>query len=137
MSRGGGGQIRSSRWLLCQAGVGAIVALVAVIWGRHAGASALGGASVAWVTTLYMWSRAVVPERTVAAALRRVLVGEVIKVVGTIALFAAAARVPHVVWPALLGGYAAALIGCWAASALPAGGVRRMDFARARIATRG
>ena len=129
--------MRSSRGLVCPALVGALVVLLAAVFGRHAGASALGGAAVAWVTTLYMWSRARVPERTVAGALRRAMVGELSKIVGTIALFAAAARVPHLVWPALLAGYAAALIAGWVTAAAPADGERRMGLARARIATRG
>ena len=129
--------MRSSRGLLYQAGVGALVALVAAMFGRYAGASALGGAAVAWVTTLYMWRRALVPERTVGAALQRAVVGELIKVAGTIALFAAAARVPHLVWPALLLGYAAALIAFWVASALAPGDGKKTEVAYARVAARG
>jgi F0F1-type ATP synthase assembly protein I len=136
MSRGDGGRMRSSRGLLCQAGVGVLVALAAALWSRYAGASALAGAAVAWVTTLYMWRRALVAERTVAAALQRAVVGELIKVVGTIALFAAAARIPHLVWPALLLGYAAALIAFWVTCALAPGAARRVDVAHARVVAR-
>ena len=89
----------------------AVLSLVA--GGRTAAASALFGATVAWVTTLYASRRASVPEHTVGAALRRVMVGEFIKVLATIALFGVAARVPHLVWPALLCGYAAALVASW------------------------
>jgi F0F1-type ATP synthase assembly protein I len=115
MSRGDGGRVLSSRGLLCQAGVVAVAGLAASIWGRYAGYSALAGAAVAWVTTLYMRRRALVPARSVDAALRQVMVGELVKVLATIALFAVAARVPHTVWPALLCGYATALVASWLA----------------------
>jgi len=91
----------------------AVAALGAVAGGPRAAASALFGAGVAWVTTFYASRRAQVPEYTVGAALQRVLVGEFIKVLGTIGLFAAATRVPHLVWPALLCGYVAALVVSW------------------------
>jgi F0F1-type ATP synthase assembly protein I len=129
MARGDALRRLSARGLLCQAGVGAMVALVAAVWGRYAGWSALGGAAVAWVTNLYMYSRALVLERSLGAALQRVLVGELIKVAATIALFVAAARMPHVVWPALLGGYAAARVASWLALAVPADA--EVDGARA------
>jgi F0F1-type ATP synthase assembly protein I len=118
MSRGDGGRVLSSRGVLYQAGVGAVVVLVASIWGRYAGCSALAGAAVAWVTTLYASNRALMPERSVTAALQRVMVGELVKVFATIALFAVAARVPHTVWPALLFAYAAALVASWLAPVL-------------------
>jgi F0F1-type ATP synthase assembly protein I len=57
-------------------------------------------------------------------------VGELVKVAGTIALFAAAARVPHLVWPALLLGYAAALVACWMSSAAQARVQARMGWTR-------
>ena len=91
----------------------AVAALSFLIGGRNAAFSAVAGAAVAWVTTLYASSRAAVPERTVGAALQRVMIGEFIKVASTIALFAAAARVPHLVWPAFLCGYVAALVAYW------------------------
>jgi F0F1-type ATP synthase assembly protein I len=77
-----------------------------------------------------MWSRARVPEHSVGAALQRAMVGELIKVVATIALFAAAARVPHLMWPAFLLGYAAALVACWIASAAQARRQARMGWTR-------
>jgi F0F1-type ATP synthase assembly protein I len=90
-----------------------VAALSLAAGGRPAVVSALFGAAVAWVTTLYASRRASVPEHTVGAALQRVMVGEFIKVLATIALFGVAARVPHLVWPALLCGYAAALVASW------------------------
>jgi F0F1-type ATP synthase assembly protein I len=113
MSCGDAGRWLTSHGLLHQATVGALAAVVAIVFGRYAGLSMLGGASMVWVTNLYIRSRARVVERTAAAALQRVMIGELIKVIGTIALFATAARIPHVVWPALLFGFAAALVASW------------------------
>jgi F0F1-type ATP synthase assembly protein I len=90
-----------------------VAALSLVAGGMPAVGSALFGAAVAWVTTLYASSRARVPEHSVGAALRRVMVSEFIKVLATIVLFAAATRVPHVVWPALLCAYTAVLVASW------------------------
>lgn len=121
-----------SRGLLCQVAVGALAALGAAVWDRHVGLSVLGGASMVWSTNLYISARARVLERSVTAALSRVLVGELIKVICTIALFLIAARLPHVVWPALLFGYVAALIASWIAVAAPGGGVRHAALTGAR-----
>lgn len=108
-----------------------VVALLSLLaGGRAAALSALGGAAVAWVTTLYASRRASVPEKSLGAALQRVMIGEFIKVLSTIALFAAASRVPHVVWPALLAGYVAALAGFWL-SFVTAGGGQDTDGTRA------
>jgi F0F1-type ATP synthase assembly protein I len=115
----------------------AVAALSLVAGGRPGVVSALFGAAVAWVTTLYASRRASVPEHTVGAALQRVMVGEFIKVLATIALFAAATRVPHLVWPALLCGYAAALVAFWLPSMLGSGRERGMDGAGDRVAARG
>ena len=90
-----------------------VAALSLLIGGWRAVVSALFGAAVAWVTTLYASRRASVPERSVGAALQRVMVGEFIKVLATIALFGVASRVPHMVWPAMLCGYAAAMVASW------------------------
>src|SRR5262249_6049560 len=99
----------------------ALVALAAALQGRYAALSVLGGAFMVWVTNLYMSSRARVLERSVAAALQRLMIGEVIKVIGTLAMFAIAARMRHVVWPALLLGYAAALVASWVSVAKASG----------------
>ena len=99
-----------------------VMALGFVAGGRSAALSVLGGAAIAWVTTIYASRRASVPEQTLGAALGRVVTGELIKVLSTIALFAAASRVPHMVWPALLGGYVAALAAFWLSFVTERGG---------------
>ena len=117
----------------------AFVVAALSLWagGWRAVASALFGAAVAWVTTLYASRRASVPEHSVGAALQRVMVGEFIKVLATIALFGVAARVPHMVWPALLCGYVAALVAFWLPSMARSGRERDLDGARDRVAARG
>jgi len=120
------------------AAVAAAVTLAAAFQGRYAALSVLGGAFMVWVTNLYMRSRARVLERSVAAALQRVMIGELIKVIGTIAMFVIAARVPHTVWPALLIGYAVALVASWvsAASAPSAANRGRLGGDRSGISSR-
>jgi F0F1-type ATP synthase assembly protein I len=110
------GDLRSlySKALLWQAAVGVSLALVfSAPWGLYAGVSALVGAGIGWVANLYMTRKALVPERTAPAALRRLIVGQAVKVVVTIGLFMAASRLPHVMWPALLGAYVVTLLVFW------------------------
>jgi F0F1-type ATP synthase assembly protein I len=117
-----------------------VLSAASVAWvlaGRAAALSVLGGAAVAWVTTLYARHRALAPAGTVNGALLRVMVGELIKVVSTIALFAAAARVPHLVWPGLLSGYALALVGGWLAQAALARRDQQVIWAREKLASHG
>lgn len=117
-----------------------VLSAASVAWGltgRAAALSVLGGAAVAWVTTLYARHRALAPAGTVNGALLRVMVGELIKVVATIALFAAAARVPHLVWPGLLSGYALALIGGWLSQVCAARREQQVIWAREKLASHG
>jgi F0F1-type ATP synthase assembly protein I len=65
------------------------------------------------------------------------MVGELIKVVATIALFAAAARVPHLVWPGLLSGYALALVGGWLSQVASARREQQVIWAREKLASHG
>jgi F0F1-type ATP synthase assembly protein I len=103
-----------SKALLWQVAVGISLALVcSAPWGLYAGLSALVGAGIGVVANLYMTRKALVPERTAPAALRRLIVGQIVKVVVTIGLFMAASRLPHVVWPALLGAYVVTLLVFW------------------------
>jgi F0F1-type ATP synthase assembly protein I len=120
MSHTDAGRWLTARGLAYQVAVAALVVVTAAVWGRHAALSVLGGASIVWVTNLYISIRARVAERTLGAALQRVMVGELIKVIGTIALFMVAARVPHLVWPGLLCGFVIALVATWLAAAITA-----------------
>lgn len=103
-----------SKALVWQVAVGIAVALVfSAPWGTYAGLSALVGAGIGVVANLYMARKALVPERTAPAALRRLIVGQVVKVAVTIGLFMAASRLPHIVWPALLVAYVVTLLVYW------------------------
>lgn len=103
-----------SKALLWQAAVGISLALVcSAPWGRYAGVSALVGAGIGLVANFYMMRKALVTERTASVALRRLIVGQAVKVAVTIGLFMAASRLPHVVWPALLGTYLATQTVFW------------------------
>ncbi len=102
------------RVLQWQAMTGMAVALVCLmIWGRSAGLSALAGGCIGFVANLYMTLKALVPERAAPGALQRLMIGQLVKVVITVALFVAASRVPHLVWPALLLAYLATLVVFW------------------------
>jgi len=112
----GSGELRAlySKAIVWQVVAGISVALVlSAPWGPYAGLSALVGAGIGVVANLYMTRKALVPERTAPDALRRLIVGQVVKVVVTIGLFMAASRLPHVVWPALLAAYAVTLLVFW------------------------
>ena len=92
---------------------------VAAFGGWKALLASLAGAAIAWVTILYARRLALVPGRSLGGALGRVLIGESVKVISTIVLFAAAARVPHVSWPALLVGFAVSTVNSWRLSPPP------------------
>ncbi len=103
-----------SKALLWQAAAGVSLALIlSAPWGLYAGVSALLGAGIGLVANLYMTRKALLPERTAPAALRRLIVGQTVKVAVTIGLFMAASRLPHVMWPALLGTYVVTLLVFW------------------------
>jgi F0F1-type ATP synthase assembly protein I len=111
--------------LLWQAAVGISLAVVCVApWGLYAGVSALVGAGIGLAANYYMTRRAMVAEQTASGALRRLIAGQAVKVVVTIGLFMAASRLPHVVWPALLGTYLATLTVFWLVPAIVRSPVR-------------
>jgi len=102
------------RILLWQSGAGLAVALVCWgVWGRDAFVSALAGAITGVIANLYMTFKALQPARSASGALGRVYLGEAIKVIATLALFVAATRFRHAVWPALLLAYGSTLVVFW------------------------
>jgi ATP synthase protein I len=104
----------ASRILLVQTGAGAAVALVCLlVWGRYAWVSALAGAGTGVVANMYMTFKALQPARTPRRALGQLYLGQLVKVGLTVVLFMAAARIPHVSWPALLIAYLATLVVFW------------------------
>lgn len=104
----------ASRILLVQTGAGAAVALVCLlVWGRYAWASALAGAGTGVIANMYMTFKALQPARTPGRALGQLYLGQLVKLGLTVALLMAAARMPHVSWPALLIAYLATLVVFW------------------------
>ena len=102
------------RILLAQAAAGLVVALVAWGgWGGRAAVSALAGAVTGVVANLFMTLTSLEPARSSPGALGRLMLGQLTKVVATVALFVAANRLLHVVWPAMLLAYFATLVMFW------------------------
>jgi ATP synthase protein I len=102
------------RILAWQAGVGVLIAAGCLaLWGRQAAVSALAGAAIGVIANLYMTLKALRPKRSARAALGALYTGQLVKVALTVALFVAAARLPGLVWPALLIAYIATLAVFW------------------------
>jgi F0F1-type ATP synthase assembly protein I len=102
------------RILIWQAGTGvAIAAACLALWGRAAAVSALAGAAIGVIANLYMTLKALRPARTPGAALGALYLGQLVKVALTVGMFVAIARMPGLVWPALLVAYVATLVVFW------------------------
>jgi ATP synthase protein I len=102
------------RILVWQAGVGVLIAAASsALGGRLAGVSALAGAAIGIVANLYMTLKALRPARTPGAALGALYMGQLVKVALTVGMFVAVARLPGLVWPALLVAYIATLVVFW------------------------
>jgi ATP synthase protein I len=102
------------RILAWQAGVGVLIAAACLaLWGRQAAVSALAGAAIGVIANLYMTLKALRPKRSARAALGALYTGQLVKVALTVALFVIAARLPWLVWPALLIAYIATLAVFW------------------------
>lgn len=94
--------------VLVLAGVTALVADVA------AGGYALAGGAIGWVANFYMSVATLRPTAAAGVALTRLLVGQFVKVLLTVAMFAAVAQRDDVIWPALIVGYIATMVVFWA-----------------------
>ena len=104
----------AGRILRTQIGVGAAVALASLcVWGRMGLISALVGAATCVIGNIYRTYKSLQPASTARQALGQLYLGELVNLVLTIALFLAAARVPHLSWPALLLAYVGALVVLW------------------------
>lgn len=102
------------RILAWQAGVGVVIAAACLtLWGRQAGVSALAGAAIGIIANLYMTLKALRPRQSARAALGALYMGQLVKVALTVAMFVTAARLPGLVWPALLVAYIATLVVFW------------------------
>jgi ATP synthase protein I len=104
----------AARILAWQAGVGVVIAAACLaLWGRQAGVSALAGAAIGIIANLYMTLKALRPRQSARAALGALYMGQLVKVALTVAMFVTAARLPDLVWPALLVAYIATLVVFW------------------------
>jgi len=123
------------RILTWQIGAGVVIAAVCLaLGGTRAGFSALAGAAIGIIANLYMMLKALRPRRSARAALGALYIGQLVKVVVTIAMFLAIARLPGLVWPATLVAYIATLVMFWWApfrAGTASGGIGRGGSGRA------
>jgi F0F1-type ATP synthase assembly protein I len=82
-------------------------------YGKAAGLSALGGGLIGVIANLYMTFNALRKATSATGALGTLLFGQLVKVVLTVMMFVAAARMPGLIWPALLVSYLATLVVFW------------------------
>lgn len=97
------------------------VALAAVcygLWGARYGASALAGGSIGCIANLYMTLTALRPGGGAGLVLGRVLLGQFVKVVLTVAMFIAVARTGKAAWPPVIATYVATLVVFWVVPAM-------------------
>lgn len=104
----------TARILLLQAVVAGVVALACLLaWNARIGASALAGAAISVVASLYMTLNSLRPAPTPRLAFRRIWVGQLLKYVLTVVLLVAVMRMTKVALPALFAGYVAMLLVYW------------------------
>lgn len=104
----------AGRILVAQLAVTVVVAVLAyVVAGALAGGSAALGGGIGITANLYMTLTSLRPSSNARQAVRRLYVGQAIKVVLTLAMFIAAAKSFAVSWPAMLVAYVATLLAFW------------------------
>ena len=97
--------------LLAQACCALVLAAVALaLWGPRHALSALAGGAIAFIAQVYMTLTTLRPTRTAGGALARLLMGQLVKVGLTAALFVLVGRTGKVVWLPMLATYAATLM---------------------------
>ena len=107
-----------------------LAALVAAAVDGASGRSTLAGGLIGLIANLFMTLAALRPTHHAGLALGRLLVGQFVKVLLTVAMFVAVAQRKDVVWPALIAGYIATLLVFWAVPVLQ--GPRSPPRSRAR-----
>jgi len=97
--------------LLAQACCAVVLAVAALaLWGPRHALSALAGGGIALVAQVYMTLTSLRPTRTAGGALARLLMGQLVKVGLTAALFVLVGRTGKVAWLPMLATYAATLM---------------------------
>lgn len=107
-----------------------LAASVAAAVDEVSGRSTLAGGLVGLIANLFMTLAALRPTQSAGLALGRLLVGQFVKVLLTVAMFVALAQRKDVVWPAVIAGYIATLMVFWAVPTLQ--GPRSPPRSRAR-----
>lgn len=104
----------AARILWVQAATTLAISLLCLLaWGRIAALSALAGGLIGLVANALMTLFVLRPSPGAAVALGRLMIGQFLKVMVTVALLLMVARGGWAVWPALLGAYAATLLVYW------------------------
>ena len=88
------------------------------LWGSRHGASALAGGSIGCIANLYMTLTALRPGGGAGLVLGRVLLGQLVKVALTVAMFIAVARTGKAAWPPVIATYVATLVVFWVVPAM-------------------
>lgn len=97
-----------------QAVVMTVIAVICyALFGRQQGLSALAGGAIGVIANATMTMTALRAPRSPGGALGRLLIGQMMKVALTVALFVIAARSGKAHWPSLLGAYVATLAMFW------------------------
>lgn len=105
----------AARILLAQAAATLAIAAVSLgVWGTAHALSALAGGGIGLVANLYMTLTVLRPARSAGGVLGRLLAGQFVKVMLTVALFVIAAKSGRAEWPPLLVAYLATLVAFWA-----------------------
>ena len=101
----------AARILFAQAACAAVMASAALaLWGPRHALSALAGGAIAFIAQVYMTLTTLRPTRTAGGALARLLMGQLVKVGLTAALFVLAGRTGKVAWLPMLVTYAVTLM---------------------------
>lgn len=107
-----------------------LAALVAAVVDGASGRSTLAGGLIGLIANLFMTLAALRPTHNAGLALGRLMVGQVVKVLLTVAMFVALGQRKDVVWPAVIVGYIATLVVFWLVPVLQ--GPRTPPRSRAR-----
>jgi ATP synthase protein I len=104
----------AARILFAQVAVMTAIAVICyALFGGRQGLSALAGGAIGVIANATMTATALRTPRSPGGVLGRLLLGQMMKVALTVALFVIAARSGRAHWPSLLGTYVATLAVFW------------------------
>jgi len=104
----------AARILMAQAATTILITgLCLVLWGKTHALSALAGGLIGLIANAYMTLTALRTSASAAAALGRLMFGQLVKIALTVALLVIVARGGWANWPALIFSYAATLVVFW------------------------